>query len=357
MSTGTPIGNAGGAGEPVDIATGIFTYQKTDLTLAGRLPVTFTRFYRTQGASSGPFGPGTSHTYHALLLIQSNLRTLLTPDGHRIAFPMQANGTFQNFTDPTYRGTVITATGNNTHSLHFKDGTTWAFNAPLSGTSFGFLTSMTDRNGNTITLTRDSLQNLTAITDSVGRQLTLTINGLNQITQITDPIGRTVQYIYDGNNRLVQVNDPGGGGTFYTYDANSNMLSILDARGITFLTNVYDSNGRVSQQTQADGGVWKFAYTVTSRVVTQTVVTDPRGNVTTSRINGKGYTLGQTDSQGQPTISTRDPATNLLLATTDALGRKTSFTYDAAGNTTSITDPNSKTTSFTYEPMFSRVTS
>ena len=30
------------------------------------------------------------------------------------------------------------------------------------------------------------------------------------------------------------------------------MLTLRDARGITFLTNEYDANGRVSRQTQAD---------------------------------------------------------------------------------------------------------
>lgn len=52
----------------------------------------------------------------------------------------------------------------------------------------------------------------------------------------------------------------------------------------------------------------------------------------------------------------RDPATNRLLSSTDALGTTTSFEYDATGNVTKITDPNNQSTRFEYEPTFNLVT-
>ncbi len=345
-------------GEPVNLSTGSFTLAKTDLVLPGRLPIVFTRLYRTNGAAVGPFGPGTSHPYHILLLLEQNLRTVLLPTGARLAFPRQADGTFRNFTDPAVRGAVITGIAGGS-SLRFKDGTTWTFN------SLGFLTAQTDRNGNTLSLTYDAsfsgpIGKLVAITEPSGRQVTLTqesVGVLTRITSITDPIGRTVTYAYDASGRLASVTDPAGGVTSYTYDSQGRMLNISDPRGITYLTNTYDANGRVRQQTQADGGVWQFAYTVTAGVVTQTVVTDPRGNPTTYRFNGQGYPLSTTDALGQSTTFTRDPSTNLLLTTTDPLGRVTRFTYDAAGNVTSLTGPAGNVRTFTYEPAFNSVTS
>ncbi len=341
-------------GEPVNLSTGTFTLTKTDLVLPGRLPVVFTRMYRTNGASAGPFGPGTSHAYHVLLLIESNLRTVLLPSGARLAFPQQADGTFRNTMDPSVRGAVLTASGSN-HVLRFKDGTTWTFGAPSFTTAF--LIAQSDRNANAVTVMRTGvLGNITAITEPAGRQLTVTNDANNRITAVTDPLGRTVTYTY-GPGGLATVTDPAGGVTAYTYDAQGRMTSITDPRGITYLTNTYDANGRVARQTQADGGVWQFAYTVTAGTVTQTVVTDPRGNPTTSRFNGQGYLLSQTDALGQTTTFTRDPATNLLLATTDPLGRKTQFAYDPAGNVTSITDPAGSVRTLTYEPTFNSVTS
>jgi RHS repeat-associated protein len=134
------------------------------------------------------------------------------------------------------------------------------------------------------------------------------------------------------------------------------MLTLTDARGITYLTNEYDSAGRVSKQTQADGGTYRFAYIVTSGIVTQTTVTDPNGKQQTTRFNGRGYMLEQADGQGQATQSRRDPATNQVLSTTDSLGRATAFEYDSVGNVTKITDPNNQSTRFEYEPTFNRVT-
>jgi YD repeat-containing protein len=134
-------------------------------------------------------------------------------------------------------------------------------------------------------------------------------------------------------------------------------LTITDPRGITFLTNEYDSAGRVIRQTQADSGIWTFAYTTTGSFISQTVVTDPRGNPTTYRFNSSGYPIQQTDALGQSTTFERQPGTNLLLSTTDPLGRVTQFTYDANGNITAVTDPLGNTRTFTYDPTFNKVTS
>src|SRR6185312_1368295 len=58
---------------------------------------------------------------------------------------------------------------------------------------------------------------------------------------------------------------------------------------------------------------------------------------------------------------TRGAGTNLLTASTDALGRTTSYTYDSMGNLTSATalsgTSQAVTTSYTYEPVYNRLTS
>jgi RHS repeat-associated protein len=340
-------------GDPVDLGTGIFVLKKTDLVLPGRLPVTITRTYRTLGTNLGPFGLGTSHSYDVILRQDGDLRRLLLPGGVRVAFPKQPDGTFRNLTDPAYRGAVLTTSGAN-HVLRFKDGATWTFGAPSLNLSF--LIAQADRTGNQLTFTRTGTTGtLTTITDSVGRTIQFSyLNG--RITEILDPLGRRVTYAYDNNSRLATVLDPEGGATRYTYDAQGRMLTLTDARGINYLTNEYDSVGRVSKQTQADGGQWQFAYTTSSGVITQTTVTDPNGKQQTTRFNGRGYSLQQTDGQGQAVQSIRDTATNQVTSSVDSLGRTTQFQYDAAGNVTKITDPALHETRFTYDTVFNRVT-
>jgi RHS repeat-associated protein len=237
--------------------------------------------------------------------------------------------------------------------LRFKDGTIWRFR-----TFDALLVSQTDRNGNTVFITRDSQGRVTALTEPAGRQLTFSYTGTTlRIDRITDPLGRTVQYTYDGQGRLTGVTDPAGGITQYTYDANHRLLTITDPRNITFLTNGYDAQGRVIRQTQADGGVFAFEYTMAGGFITSTKVTDPRGNTTVSRFNADRYLVSRTDALGQTTTFERQPGSNLLLSTMDPLARVTRFTYDANGNVTSITDPLGNTRTFAYDPTFNKVTS
>lgn len=351
-------GNGTKGGDPVDLSTGLFILQKTDLVLPGRFPVTFARFYRPNAPDRGPFGVGASHTYQVRLVMlpTTTARTLLMPDGARAVFSQQPDGTYRTTNAPAYRGAVLTQTPSG-HTLHFKDGTTWTFGPTTA--FFAYLIGQTDRNGNTITLTRDGNNLLTELTDSVGRKLTFTYDAAGRITQIADPLGRMVTYTYsssDASARVATVTDPSLSVTRYTYDAVGRMATLTDGRGITFLTNEYDSANRVSRQTQADGGVWQFAYTTSGSLVTQTTVTDPQGHKQTTRFNGIGYDLGRTDGQGQSSATTRDATTNLAQATTDSLGRKTTYEYDASGNVTKITDPNNQVTRFEYEPTFNRVT-
>ena len=199
------------SGEPVDLATGLFTLEQTDLVLPDRLPVTFTRTYQTNSSVPGPFGPGTSHAFDMRVLVQGNLWTLVLPNGARALFPKQPDGTYRNSNDPSMQGAVFTDTFSGP-VLRFKDGRTWSFGAPVPGALF--LTSQRDRNGNTITLTRSGIaQTLTTIAAPSGRQLNLTYDANNRVTAIQDPLGRILRYAYDNTGRLATVTDPNGGVT------------------------------------------------------------------------------------------------------------------------------------------------
>ncbi len=110
----------------------------------------------------------------------------------------------------------------------------------------------------------------------------------------------------------------------------------------------------------------QFAYTVDGQSkVTQTDVTDPKGNVRRVTFNTNGYALTDTRVYGtavaQTTTHTRDATSNLVTSMTDALGRQTAYTYDTPGNVLTITrlagTGNAVTTTFSYEPTFNQVAS
>ena len=54
-------------GEPVDLASGVFVLEKTDLTIPGRAPIVFTRTYRSDDTRVGPFGVSSRHNYELLV--------------------------------------------------------------------------------------------------------------------------------------------------------------------------------------------------------------------------------------------------------------------------------------------------
>src|SRR5262249_7173685 len=149
--------------------------------------------------------------------------------------------------------------------IRFKDGTVHRYDRIVGFANTAGLSTITDRNRNTVTIARSSAGPglfglITQISEPTGRSITLTYDSAGRITKVSDPIGRAVQYTYDGQGRLETVTDPAGGVTRYGYDAAQRIISITDPRGITYLTNEYDSAGRVVRQTQADGGVWQFSY-------------------------------------------------------------------------------------------------
>jgi YD repeat-containing protein len=185
--------------------------------------------------------------------------------------------------------------------LRLKDGTVYTFddaeNAPTPGRAS--ILGYRDRSGNEVALTRDDRGNLKQITSPHGRWIRMTYNTADRITQAQDSLGRIVLYTYDTAGRLWKVTDAATGVTEFTYDSAHRMLTIKDPRNITYLTNEYDSAGRVIKQTQADNSTFLFAYTLgASGRIEQVDVTNPRGFVRRITMNPSGYTLTDTDAFG-----------------------------------------------------------
>src|SRR5207253_3242255 len=92
VSEGTPTKKD--AADPVDVSTGLFVLDKTDLVLPNLLPITLTRTYRTLDPAPRAFGIGATHSYD-LYLQRNNLCgevRLILPDGGRIRY-LRTSGT------------------------------------------------------------------------------------------------------------------------------------------------------------------------------------------------------------------------------------------------------------------------
>ena len=370
---GPVLGGARG-GDPVDLRTGLFVHEKTDVFLPDVLPITLTRTYRQLDTVIRSFGMGTSHPYEMFLTGTPGVFTfvnLVLADGRQIHYDRISPGTgfadavLEHVATPTrfYKSRITW--NNSSWELKLKDGTIYTF-----GSDSGLLLGIKDRYGNQITVTRSNGQsgNITKITSPNGRSISFTYDGTsNRISQVTDLVGRTVNYAYDASGRLTTVTDQNSGVTQYTYDTSNRMITLKDPRNIVYLTNEYYSDGKVKKQTSADNAIFQFAYTLDGNGnVTQADVTDPRGFIRRITYDSvTAYPLSDTRALGQSEQQTntyvRQSGSSLVLSETDALSRKTTYAYDSLGNVTSITrladTPDAVTTSFTYEPVFNQMTS
>jgi RHS repeat-associated protein len=404
---GPKCGGASG-GDPVCLATGLFSNEETDLVVTDVIPIEIRRSYRTQDTASRTFGVGTNLNYDLFLVGSSNAtptsgnaytyQDLILPNGIHIHFPRTSPGT--DFSDAVYTATAdagpffgaVLAWNGNGWDLTLKNGTVYSFpdsdGSPVARVAAA--TGIRDRNGNQLTLVRDINSNLVKVVSPSGRYVVLNYDGENRVTQVTDQIGRTVRYRYDGNGRLVQVIDPLNNTESLTYDANDNMLTVTDKRNNVMVTNTYDANQRVQKQVYADGSQSSFTYTVVSNTTTQgqlavcegqpttlsgpvgsyrmpctvgddgqvTAATyiDGRGNITQYTFNAYSQPIQVVRAAGTPeqltTTYQYDPKTGLLLGSTDALNRTTTYSYDSQGNPLTVTalsgTPNAVTSTFTW---------
>jgi RHS repeat-associated protein len=416
--TGGTCGTSCTSGEPVDLSTGLFVYNKTDLVLPDTVPISVQRTYRTNDSYSRPFGIGASDSYEMFLSGDVSPYTymeLILPDGSRIYFYRTSSGT--GYSNAVYAHTSLqsswygaTVTYNASAypgavwDLRTRDGMHYYFpdSESLTDPAEQALIGIQDRNGNTVKITRDSNGNVLNVISPNSRYITFQHDSSNRITQAQDSAGRTVTYSYDSSGRLSTVTDANSGVTTYTYDSNDNMLTVEDARGITYLTNQYDTNGRVTKQILADGSTYQFSWTTTSTssltygtsfgsssytspggsssiitgfracsscsegyasMISKVDITDPNGVVrevtfgSTGQMATDTYTLGDTEQQA---FTYSYYADNLVQSVTDQLGRETDYSYDANGNVTEITrlagTSNAVSTSYTYDTTFSQLT-
>lgn len=376
-SSPTPPDNgptAGGGtlgGDPVDMATGLFVYEKTDLKLADTLPIALTRTYRPNDTNSYAFGVGTNHPYDVRLWSVHNFQDvdLILPDGGRVHYVRISPG--HSYTDAIYEAanapgryykSTVRWNGNSGWDLKLRDGTVWVF------PQYGSLAAIRDRYGNQITVSRASggTGNITQITSPHGRWVQFTYDTSNRITRIRDNGGRTASYAYDASGHLWTATDIDGGTSSYYYDTAGRMTSINDARGITYITNSYDNAGRVTEQTMADGGTHQFDYqTDATGKITKTTLTDPRDFQREVTFSASSYpvkdVLAAGSAEEEATTYERAPTTNQIISKTDELGRKTTYDYNAQGELLKITrladTAHAAATTYTREPTFGQVTS
>ncbi|MEN3359623.1 MAG: hypothetical protein V7637_3605, partial [Mycobacteriales bacterium] len=340
-------------GDPVDLGTGLFGMSQTDLTVNDVLPLALTRAYNSGSGRTRAIGIGMHHDYDLYLSSDGGSEADLNlADGSQIHYVRTSPG--DSFEDlimtaapaPTdFAGSTLAWNGNG-WDLVMTDGTTLVFG------DLGPLQSIHDRYGNETTIVRSHVNflgspvgDVQAVRSTNGSWFSFTYgktapDGRSLLTRVDDSAGRHVSYDYDAAGRLTTVTDPAGGITRYGYDTADRLTTITDPRNVQYLTNEYDTDGRVHRQT-VDGGTYVFDYTVVGGKVTQTQVTDPLGHIRRVSDDADGYLVSDARAVGTPAARalqvTRDPTSHIPTDFVDPLGHTVHSSYDPVGRPLSST--------------------
>ena len=368
--------------DPVDLLSGAFVVDKTELTLgSGASPrgLTFSRHYnsaRRYDKSPG-LGYGWTHNYDIFVTKRSSVNAglagtvsyhatpffaamLVSADLHRnhanakdwVTSALVVNWAIDQL---KYNAVAVTMGNRNIEFIRMPDG---SYEAPAGmnltlashGSGTGEYFTMTERHGPTYTFntagriaTITDLWNqpqtfsytaglLTGVSDSYGRTLTFT-RPSGSITSIADSAGRSISFGYSGDD-LTSCTDVENKSWTHVY-SNHCLTESRDPSNRLIATNVYDSQGRVKEQrTFGDNDkLHTFCYSGF-----RNSEEDPAGNINTWLYDDRGRSIASIDPLGNRTDLYYD-GHDRKTAIQSPANEWTEFDHDKFNNPTTVIDP------------------
>ncbi len=383
--------------EPVDLVSGAYLYNHSDLSLGKAEPngLHFKRRYNSDDRyNASPLGNGWDHSYNIVLNRHSDaasglgqrapadalatlVASVVTLDLMRPTVPTLKDWTtatlmgqwtmdqlFDNalsvhlldkaltyikLPDGSYNPPPgITTTLVNTagrFALHERFGTVITFDANNK------VSAWTDVDGNTMNFAYSG-KNLSTVTDSVGRTLTFAYAG-SRLRSVTDSSGRRVGFGYNANGDQTGFTDAGSKKWGFGYDHQRRMTTISDPLNTVLATNTYDALDDVAtQRYPRDGGTpVTFNYDFSGF---RNVEEDSDGHQTVHFINAQGRTVAIQDALGHQQKTVFDGQGHVVL-NISARKKVTWFRYDNNQNLRFTVNALHQQSENVYDSQFQRI--
>jgi len=181
--------------------------------------------------------------------------------------------------------------------------------------------------------TYDAEGNITRETNALGFTKTYAYDASGRVTNTVDEMGFAIVQWLDGRGKLWKLQDKKGGLTTSRYDVYGRLVQMVDALG-NVLTLGYDVRDNKIRETDPRGMITRYDYDAANRVTNKVTGIGLSGSVTASTIYdllGRAViskTVGLSNS-ASVSIGRAYDAIGNLLATTDACGAVTCYTYDS----------------------------
>jgi RHS repeat-associated protein len=381
------------AGDPVDMTSGTFQVEHTDLSVGQAEPrgMTLSRYYNGTRRFSNPAGmaDGWVHNYSvnantvpapqaalgsttpqqmapmiAATCAAANLYNSSVPDPKNwmvsaliakwgidqlnkngvsvimgkdtVQFVKQPNGTFT----PPADCTMTLAQNGSAYSLSQRHGNTFQFDA------LGRLTNIVDQYSQSVTLTYNTSNLVSTVTDwKKNRTLTFGYTG-SQLTSVSDNSSpaRSISYGYTSGD-LTSFTDAEGKTTTYTYGTNHLITTTIDAATRLVISNLYDALGHVTTQyTQGDTNkTWKMFWSGW-----QSIEQDPIGSQRIYSYDNQSRVTSLRDALGDLTQTFYDGQGHVVISISP-LNETNQFFYDGNHNVTNSIDALGFTNQFAYD--------
>lgn len=188
------------------------------------------------------------------------------------------------------------------------------------------------------TNTYDALNRLKDSTNAKSGKTQFGYNGREDLTQVTDPRNLVTQYPRNGLGDATSLVSPDTGTATHTYDAAGNLKTRTDSRGV-LATYSYDALNRLTGVVYSQSGQTSLSY---GWAYDQTGAGYSNG---VGRLTSASHPVGSSqyayDSQGR--LLTETQRVNATSGANAAqISSTVGYTYDAAGNLTSLTYPSGR---------------
>jgi len=306
--------------DPVNLATGAYTYSRELLSVPGAgLPFSFSIYYNSASILTSPEGYKWSHSYHWYVESLGE-GTVAVRRGDNSSDYFTKEGTAYQ---PKYSGTTSTLSEDTTGGFTYttREKTVYSFDAE------GRLTEVRDSNANSVVL-EYSEGLLASIHDTRGNTATLTYGPEGNLSSVNYPGLQPVSFSYDEDGNLKTITMADNNTITFDYDDSGQMLSGTRGDGVAFVRNEYDEEGRVVRQWDAKGALSTITY---------------------EDVEGQVKVL-VTNREGEPETRTYD-ILRRLVEWVDAKGSVRSYTYDERSKMTSYTDQNGHVFSIAYNDI------
>lgn len=309
-------------GDPVNLNTGNYIYEKKDLVIPGITEMSFHMFYNSMDTyRDGSLGEGWHHNYEIFLEQRgAGILHLHFGDGRRAAYRQNIGDVYT----PLSGGSGLLRKDKEGYRYIAKDSTEYFFDED------GRILSTIDRDGNTTVFRYDVQGRLQEVRGANGGILYYYYNKEGNLYRVCDHTGREIRLLY--SYRVLQkfVNSLG---RVYTYGYNENLRleSVTTPRGIVGIRNTYDSINRVTKQSMPDGGEIELKYDEEGMC---TYLSDQNGSITAYECDERFRNTRTVHHDGEEKFRYNDSGQRILYV--DKNGNETRYGYDAKGNLVEI---------------------